>query len=349
MGGQGSDIESLLRVGEVIVLHLNPSKTGGPRHKTFVRGWHKPYHITLDRPEVRDRYVPLRNGQPCLVRFLSYGKACGFESAVFDWDSRRPKAYCRVTWPEDVEMISFRRFQRVDAFVPCTLTLGGEARDAEVRDLSIGGCRVYAPTILSEGSSIKLSFALPDGLPIEGIQATVRNGAALNEGALLGCEFGEAQEHLQSDIAFFVAAALRRTGSDQDEVSRVLVVDENEERITAFRRDFEERGWDVFAASSTIEGLLRLRMLPLNALLVSHDQKALSPIELVQLLKTTRGVEDLPVFVYGGTDAAVSEKARAAGAADCFPSAMETKQVCEAIVSAVGEHDKERAAPKPTG
>jgi len=333
-----NDVGAFLCVGDVVLLQLDPAKKWEARYKTFVRGWHRPHHVLVDRPRTKGQFVQLFKGSPCVVRLLSQGKAVGFASRVLDWDSQRDQAYCRIAWPQDGDVVSFRRYERVDLAVPCTVTVGDATHQGEVRDVSVGGCGVFAPAPVSDDASVELSFTLPDGLPVEGVQAEVRSVRRCPDGSFLGCQFSPGQEHIQSDMAFFVAALLPRSEPGQGRAPRVLVVEENEENATALRAKFEEQGWDVFVAGGSFEGMLRLRMLTPNALIVNEEQKDLGCLEMLQLLKSTRGLESLPVYIYGGGEK--KEKAQEAGCAGYFGMPMDPGRVFKAVSAEATEKGK---------
>ena len=330
MQDQDKDLSEYLAVEDVAVLHLNLSLQWSPRYKAVVRGWYKPYYIIMDRPKFGGRLVHLQKNDSCVVRFLSEGKACGFNSTVMDFDNRVIGPTCLITWPKNIETLTFRRFKRLKVFAPCQFSINNAVHEGEVQDVSVSGCRVITPAQIAENSQIELTFTLPDGVPIEKIQATVRNVQCKDGITLAGCEFTEGQQHLQSDIAFLTSTLLQRTGSGAN-ARRVLIMDEDEARSAQLSKVFETRGWLVFTTSNSIEGLLRLRMIVPNALLISDSQKDLPGMQLLSLLKTTRGMETVPVFIYGGEESC-RVPALTAGAAGFFTSNASIEQICTAVV-----------------
>jgi ActR/RegA family two-component response regulator/c-di-GMP-binding flagellar brake protein YcgR len=330
----GKEVDSFLAVGDSALLHLHPSTTWGVRYKTVIRGWDKPYYLIVDRPRVKDHFVGLHRGDPCVVRFLSRGRACGFDSIIVDWDTRRDKPYIRIGWPEACQVVSFRRHERVNVTAPCKLTAGDQTFEGELRDISIMGCRVFVPAVLSEVSTAELSFTLPDGLPVENLQVDVRNIRPVHGGVCLGCEYREGQEHIQSDMAFFIVSTLERSAGETGGSPRALIIDADNAYVGALRREFEKQGWRVFSASSSVEGLLRLRMLPPTALLINESEKDLVGLEILRLLKATRGLELLPVFVYGGAEGAEG-KAQELDVAGYFPVSLNVNKICAAVVAAI--------------
>jgi len=253
----------------------------------------------LDRPRAENRYLHLERGEPCVVRFLTHGNACGFESIILDWDTRPHISYCLVGWPESMELVTFRKFQRIDLFIAARLLFENKEYEAEVRDLSINGCRVSASVDVPNDEIVELTFTLPDGIPISGLRAHVRNARRIDGGSFFRCEFLDGQEHVQSDLAFYVAATLERSSADHKTPPRVLIVEQDSTRVAPLRETFTEKGWHVFATSSSVEALLRLRMIPPTAVLVNHEQSDVAGVQFMDLLKAARWVETIPVFIYG--------------------------------------------------
>jgi len=183
---------------------------------------------------------------------------------------------------------------------------------------------------VSNDEDVELTFTLPDGVPISGLRAKVRNAHATDSGTFFGCEFQEGQEHFQSDLAFYVAASLERSSGDHKTPPRVLIVEQDQERITPLREAFMEKGWHVFATPSSVEALLRLRMIPPTAVLVNHAQSDVAGVQFLDLLKAARWVEAIPVFIYG-----TEGKAPAGSAAAYLPPGMSPRDMCEAVTGRV--------------
>jgi len=174
--------------------------------------------------------MPVHEGQTCIVRFVSDGKACAFMSKVVDWNSRREAGWVRLTWPDDVEVKSFRKHDRVKVNLPCTLSRDGvPLGDGEVKDMSLGGCSILAQVELRFGTRIEVTFLLPNGARIQDAGAIVRNARAAGERRwILGGEFCEEQEHIRNEIAAFVTSTLRpENANPEGSKSCVLILEGN--------------------------------------------------------------------------------------------------------------------------
>lgn len=259
-----------------------------------------PHHILVDMPVEGPAYANVHKDQACIIRFLAEGRACGFSSQILDWDKQGAIRYCRIAWPHQAQCIAFRKHERIELSVPCTLHKAKDAWPGEIVDLSIGGCRVLSSGLVEPDTELTLDFTLPDGLPMLQVKVVVRKVRFSHGKTVLGCEFGPDQECLQSDMAFFILSRLPRNDEVREARQRILIIGDRPDDMRLLRAGFEQKGWEVFTTDSTMEGLMRLRMVAPSALLVALGMKDLGSRDLVSLIRATRGFETLPVFLFGG-------------------------------------------------
>jgi hypothetical protein len=274
-----------------------------------------------------------------VIRYVTQGRALGFNSVIVDYDVRQEKPTCMVLWPKAFEIFSFRRYERIELTAPCRVKVGEKMFDGEINDVSERGCRLSLRGSVGVVAAVEISFELPGCLPIENIRASVRSRYYVPDGAVMGCEFDIEQEHLQGDIAFFVASSIQRTGSDKREVKRVFIVDSHAMSSAGLRDLFSDNGWEAFVASSSVEGLLRLRMLPPAALLINEAHDDIVGVEMLRLLKNSRGLEHLRLFVYGGKNDELRAKASEAGLSGYFIADTPLSDICSAVIAAVPSGD----------
>lgn len=340
MAVEEKEIERFFGVGAIVVFHTEPNRRDGPRHKTVLRGWRKPSHLLLDRPKNDSGlFVPLQESQQCVIRFVHDGLACAFDAVVIDWDTRRSNPYLRITWPQEIQYVQFRKFERVKMAFPCTVqSEDGAVFTGEIRDISAGGCGLSSPDFDRDNAkNVYLSFTMPDGVTVEGVKAEVRSQRKGQEGMFLGVEFLPRQERPLNDIMFFVTSRLDRSkGSDQP-APRVLVIDQDSEFAARLRRCFERRNMDVICVTGTVDGLCALRNTPPRALLVSAAMNDLPAVDLCRLIRGTRSLEDVQIYVYGGDPGQLERLVGDVGASGYFPPkstlapdmAFEVSQVLE--------------------
>ena len=318
---QSRDIEKYLAVGTVVMFHTSSAQKGGARYRTAIRGWHNPSHILLDRPKIsKDRFVVLQENQACVVRYLAEGTACAFNCSVRSWDHRKYHACLRVTWPNEIECVAFRKFERVKVTLPCLLTVGEDEVAGELRDLSLGGCGFTCAREVEKDATVSLSVTLPGVAELQGIQAVVRASRTTGQGALVGCEFTPGQAHAEYDIASYVSAVLGSSGRGEGLRNGPILVVENDEKMSQrLKENLKRRGYGTVLTSNTIDAAHRLRTASPDAVLLSATLSDLPGVDLCRVIKTNKVFAELPVFVYGGEGADTEAKAKAAGATGYFP------------------------------
>jgi c-di-GMP-binding flagellar brake protein YcgR len=223
------DVERYLNVGTPAILHTEPHRKDGPRYRTVIRGWQKGSYVMLDMPA--DDEIALVRGQPCVVRFVADGDACGFDARAQNWGSRI-HPYFRVNWPRHIEVVSVRKHERIEAMLPCTIVLDDESsQEGEIRDLSGGGCGVFLSQPQPVGARLRACFRLPDGTNIENLACAVRNVRPDPAGAFHGCEFEEDQTGARNDLDFFVSTTLERLRVTTRATQRVLFLANDPEDV----------------------------------------------------------------------------------------------------------------------
>jgi CheY-like chemotaxis protein/c-di-GMP-binding flagellar brake protein YcgR len=332
MATEEKDLEPFLGVGCAVVFHADPLSKSAPRYTSILRGWRKPSYVLLDRPKLGDRYAAIRDNQPCVIRFVREGRACAFDSMVLDWDTRQYNAYCRVEWPKKVHVVGFRKFERVKLQVPCRIDSGEEQMEGQLQDFSAGGCRLGVPKPIAPGAAIKLSFILPDGCPVDGVRCVVRNMQTVEEKTYLGCEFIEGQVAVESNMAFYITTTLERGSLRPSSAEKILIIDENPAAVIDLRRELQGRGFEVLIATETLDGLSEVRLNPPTALILNQAQPDLPGLNALRLVKMTRGLEKLPVFVYNA-EANLVARAEQLGAAGCFPSGLSSAEFADAVAT----------------
>ena len=336
MANEEMSVESLLHVGNTVVLNLGPSRKEGPRYQTVVRGWEKPVEIVLDRPKDVGRYVPLYERSPCVVLFVAEGKACAFQTRIVSWDNWGDNCRLRVAWPTAIEIVPLRSHERSKVHLDCTVSQSDKADvKGVIQDISLGGCGILLPVQLCKDTTVTLALTLSDGRFLEGVKAVVRNERRVGEeGFLMGCEFVEDREHIQSEIGFFIATMFGRGEAGKGAARRVLIIDDRSERSAPLWRALTERGCQAFLASNAVDGLARLRLVGVKALVINQEQQDLDSLAMVRLLRATHGLETLPVFVYGGDEAELQQKADEVGITGYFASSKMTDAICDAVIEA---------------
>ncbi|HIJ65954.1 MAG TPA: hypothetical protein HPP77_08370 [Candidatus Hydrogenedentes bacterium] len=329
------EIEQYLEVGGAALLHTAPHKKNGPRYKTRIRGWHRGVYVMNDLPAAND-LVMVKN-QPCIVQFVVNGEACGFDARIASWGNRL-NPFFRVTWPQQMQLVTVRKHTRIDVRAACSVVItGGAAMDGQLRDLSAGGVGLWLPEPVAAGTELTASFSLPDGAVINGVSCVVRSAKTDGQGAYHGCQFSEVSDDAKVDIDFFISTTLERTGACEPRTRRVLFIDENPGQANALRQVLAEQDVEVVTASGIVDGFFRLRLASPGVLLINHDQTDLAGLSIARIVKQSRGFRPPPVILYGGDQPDLEQRAKEGAVDHYFPSIVMTEQIAERILKYLSE------------
>ncbi|MCP4644634.1 MAG: hypothetical protein GY851_29595 [bacterium] len=334
MSEDTQSIEEALEVGRAVIFHAAERQSEGARIKTFIRGWQRGSYILLDVAETAKAPL-LHEGQECVLRFVALGKVYGFSAAVKDVGMGSFNTCVRVSWPHDVSAIRIRQEERVSTQAPCTVLseIGAEAV-GEIQDVSAMGCRVASPLVTQKGTSVRLSFALPDGTTIDKVQALVQNVSPYPGGTYLGCKFEFEDDSISQELRLYVLATLDRMRGERPGEGRIVIMESDADTVIDLRGVLQETGYDVAMATDMVDGFFLLRLTKPGALLVSATLPDLGGVDVCRLVKSKERFKDLPVFVYGGKADTVAGQAEKAGASAYFPSLEALGKVTKAITEA---------------
>ena len=313
-------IETYLKVGVVFTLQLLPTSDPSNRTRTLLRGWVSNEHLIVDWPQTSNALGRARGGQQCVVRFISSGKAIGFTTVIASTDrhGKRPSLY--LEWPSQLTSVGLRRYERASIMAPCTCkTVEGPDLIGEVHDVSEGGCGVWTREKVSTGAVVHLSFNLPDGSPIDGLRATVRNATQRDGGYILGCQHDGANEDHLNAIALFVASQVDSQRVTTSQERRVAILESDTEVRRYAKKTLEESGYHVIAASNMPQLIQCLKPAAPTCLLFGMHSTQL-PIEAVkQLLSESEATNSVELRPY-------VEEAKAGGGTQPLHALLETLQ-----------------------
>ena len=217
-----NDLASILRVGQQTLVSFGVKSVEQVRYLTIVRGWVAGNYIMLDSPAFQNRPISLVLGAPCSVRFLAEGTACGFSSAIVRASRNEP--IIQIAWPSSVEYLIVRKYERIRLFIPCTLhSKQFGVVTAELRDLSVGGCRIFTPVSLKPGADFTISFESFAGAMLGPLAAVSRNENPSGAGFLVGCQFDALGDVARLELECFVSLK-RESMRDGSELTRRVIV-----------------------------------------------------------------------------------------------------------------------------
>jgi CheY-like chemotaxis protein len=233
--------------------------------------------------------------------------------------------------------------------LPCKLFQNGtEIGDGEVVDVSIGGCGILTSVDLHFDSQVAVTFFLPNGVQIQNAELSVRSVRKRSDvQRFLGCEFRGGQDQAQNEIAAFVMAELRPGNGGRGKAAcAILLIEDNPETRDALSARLKQSGYEATGVSTAIEGFCRLFTSRPSLLIVSQEQKDLPGLDIVRAAKANPAFATLPIFLYGGRDKTLKERALKAGAARYFPATDAVVNVCNAVAAwaAHGDTHESQAA-----
>lgn len=340
---QDQDVERHLVVGRQMVFQSNPYSKFSPRFLTVLRGWRKSEYLLIDRPMTNGRLGLIRENQECVLRYVFNGRACAFDSTVLDWDARPHNSYCRISWPRQLSVVQFRRGERFAANLPCTVMAGELEYEGELADISVCGCCLNSPAEAAIKETLLITFKLPDGTPVEKVCSEVKTARLERGRYILGCEFLEGQPTVENDVAFYVINCLGRGRTATIAASakpRVLIISENPLKTMPLKVSLESQGAEVLVSPYTVEGLYRMRMINPLAVVVDQSQSDLPGFQTARMLRATRGMENLAIFLINAADAKTIKQAEETGIDACFDPDALPLTVAQAILPALGKAAK---------
>jgi hypothetical protein len=155
----GSFDQLQLHIGDRLQLELAPE---GARNQyfTLLIGYAPGHSVLVRTPLVQSLPVPVREGEPALVRTFSGRHASTFETTVLR-SSRAPFPYLHLAYPQTVKQALIRGALRVRVSLPGTSARAGsdEPRAIVVSDLSVSGAMLECGEALGEaGDKVELAF-----------------------------------------------------------------------------------------------------------------------------------------------------------------------------------------------
>lgn len=117
---------------------------------------------------------------------------------------------------------------------------------------------------------------------------------------------------------------------------RVLLVDDEKELLTVFRRVLERRGMDVVGeAANGAEALQMSQHLDVDIILTDHKMPLMDGIELARAI-ADRASPPILIVLSAYADPSLMEEARLAGVAEWLQKGLRPRELCEQIYKIAG-------------
>jgi CheY-like chemotaxis protein len=313
-----SKITSMLSIGMSALCH-GCGTAVNPR-KAIVRGWHEGAYIIAEVLPPPEGDAAIAAGEDCVLKFRRHGQTWECHTRSIDGWKDGFSEHVRFEWPDHVRRIATRKYDRIETAMPCNVVFDqGSWVKGHIRDLGAGGCRLCVKTPPDAGSTVQVSFTLPDGTTLEDVKSYIRTVTLFGNGAFLGCQFDDELNEVRQDVELYVETQLEQGRTQRGQGKRVLVLEQNPKVAAGIRRALERRGFDVATAGGLVEGFSLLRNLLPSVLMLNRASQGMDGFATCRIIRETPGFRGLPIFVYGPPDGRAEEDALAAGATGYIP------------------------------
>ena len=188
----------------------------GPRFRSRVVGWETGRYLIVKlppRPEEREHlYLEKR----VIVRYLDCsGQIYGFETMVRGL-MYKPEKLLFLDYPTQTEILSLRKENRADCFLPAKASLGDMVLEGHILNISKSGCALALPDpdqafaqAAPQGTVFRCEFTLATSPPASHtLEATVQATSRENDKTVLGVAFQDPPPELTEQIEAYVREIL---------------------------------------------------------------------------------------------------------------------------------------------
>lgn len=319
-------LERCLKVGMEVFLDASPGNPNSKRFSARLRGWELGHYILVGLPQ--GVVVPsARPGKACVIRFMHEGEVWGFSAVFAEQGMNAGFPLIQLYWPREVARVQVRKHERVAIQTPCTIELAdGQNISASIGDLSGGGCSLHTNSEFEVGDNLHVTFRMPDGGQVNRRPVIVRNRRAVpGLGIKYGCQF-QAAEEKDHGIQLFVARKIATDRGESAPHPQILVLSRNEQDVELAQHALSGSRFEVIEAAGILDLGYRLHSCEAVAILISFEQKELSAIEVLPLIRQSPGMDTIPLFIYGG-GASLQDQALKMGATLCLNDLSDAQQI----------------------
>lgn len=341
-------LERCLKVGMEVFLDASPGNPNSKRFSARLRGWELGHYILVGLPQ-GTVVSSARPGKACVIRFMHEGEVWGFSAVFAEQGMNAGFPLIQMYWPREVARVQVRKHERVAIQTPCTIELtDGQRISATIGDLSGGGCSLHAGSEFDVGATLYLTFRMPDGGQVNRRPVIVRNRRpAPGQGVKYGCQF-QAAEEKDHGIQLFVARKIAIDRGESAPHPQVLVLSRNEQDVELAQQALGGSRYEVIEAAGILDLGHRLHSCEAVAILISFEQRELSAIEVLRLIRQSPGMDTIPLFIYGG-GAELQDQALKMGATLCLNDLSETQRILPYLPQSATPKAPESEGDAPVG
>lgn len=178
----------------------------GVKYQISICGWLENSHIITDVPTINREYLRLAPHTGIHVYFVKDGTVISFESRVII-DHSQPPPYMIIEFPQSLEKVNMRRYERFKTKLPIVYVMKGEdiSRKGTIFDVSFGGALITHVDPLMKGDTLLITAEIRAlNLKMENLMATVQNVREhpkhKNEGFVSGVMYSDFSEKNQQAL-----------------------------------------------------------------------------------------------------------------------------------------------------
>lgn len=176
---------------QVVVEGRLQMQVGMLKLNTVFRGASKK-HIIIDAPTMDGKPLIVGRGMAGLVRYANAGMAYGFDAEIFK-QYTSPAQLWALSHPGSVRGLSLRKSARLTAFIPAVMEVenGGKCVGVIVDLSESGGLFASASGNIKTEGICSMSFTIPTGQKIEGLNCELRNARRTANKTMVGLLFND--------------------------------------------------------------------------------------------------------------------------------------------------------------
>jgi c-di-GMP-binding flagellar brake protein YcgR len=188
--------ELLFKPGTPISLEL--PRENNSKLNTFFLGSKKDEYVFVDFPFTSNRYLPVEEDAPCIVRFVTDGKVYAFQSFILKV-IKHPFSFLLIAYPQSVDQVNLRSSDRYRVKLDVSYSQNGQDSSDDDRskgqliDISEGGCLLKATAPCALETTLCLFFTLPEIGDIKDLEASVQRINKGEDDYELGLRFSNSQ------------------------------------------------------------------------------------------------------------------------------------------------------------
>jgi len=201
---ESSSVKPQFQVGIPVYIEM-VQKRKRVRTQVSIVGWFKTNFLFTTQPS-DSRLLVTSLHTELIVRYLLDGTVYGFITKLIH-KQNIPFGMWVLDYPEVVEVKNLRRSPRIPLYLTVTTD---EGREWEMLDLSSHGAAMATTDEPFMGEMVELSFVLPDGNKIEGLNAQIVRMSSSSEERLIGVQFDEDDYENITKIKRYISRCMER-------------------------------------------------------------------------------------------------------------------------------------------